>query len=168
MEPFAAPARRPAFVGAHDFTPVGRNPHAWPEAPMADVRRSEEPTPGGRAPAGPLYVPVRPERRCSMTRFLRAPGGRRTAVAFTACARLPATLGRDHPWIRLSVTALRSLTSPLGCTTITIDPQSSAPPGRTPSAPVRTPAEACRGTAGPMNGTRPSRGEGSVRDEHGG
>ncbi|GGV46393.1 SAV_915 family protein [Streptomyces griseoflavus] len=96
---------------------------------MADVRRSGEPTPGGHAPTDLLYVPVRPEHRCYVTCFFRTPSGRRTAVAFTSCARLLATLGQDHPWIRLSVTALRALTAPLGCTTITVDPQASVRPG---------------------------------------
>ncbi|MFF7855148.1 SAV_915 family protein [Streptomyces sp. NPDC007904] len=96
---------------------------------MADVRRSGKPTPGGRAPTDLLYVPVRPERRCYVTCFFRTPGGRRTAVAFTSCARLLAALGQDHPWIRLSVTALRALTAPLGCATITVDPQVSVRPG---------------------------------------
>ncbi|MEY7978176.1 SAV_915 family protein [Streptomyces pilosus] len=98
---------------------------------MAD-RRSGELTPGGHAPTDLLYVPVRPERRCYVTCFFRTPSGRRTAVAFTSCARLLAALGQDHPWIRLSVTALRALTAPLGCPTITVDPQVSVRPGSTP------------------------------------
>ncbi|GGQ70500.1 SAV_915 family protein [Streptomyces pilosus] len=98
---------------------------------MAD-RRSGELTPGGQAPTDLLYVPVRPERRCYVTCFFRTPSGCRTAVAFTSCARLLAALGQDHPWIRLSVTALRALTAPLGCPTITVDPQVSVRPGGTP------------------------------------
>ncbi|GHF03979.1 MULTISPECIES: SAV_915 family protein [Streptomyces] len=89
---------------------------------MPDARRNEDPTPGGHPSADLLYVPVRPHRRCCVTCFFRTPGGRRTAVAFTSGARLLAALGQDHPWIRLSVTALRALTAPLGCTTITVDP----------------------------------------------
>ncbi len=96
---------------------------------MADARRDADPTPGGRPPADLLYVPVRPHRRCCVTCFFRTPGGRRTAVAFTSCARLLAALGQDHPWTRLSVTALRALTAPLGCTTITVDPQVAVRPG---------------------------------------
>ncbi|CAL9614428.1 hypothetical protein SUDANB6_05715 [Streptomyces sp. enrichment culture] len=98
---------------------------------MADVRRSGEPTPGGHAPTDLLYVPVRSERHCCVTCLFRTPSGRRTAIAFTTCARLLATLGQDHPWIRLSVTALRALTAPLGCGTITVDPQVSVRPGST-------------------------------------
>lgn len=96
---------------------------------LADAGRGEGPTPGGPAPAGVLYVPVRPKGRCYVTCFFRTPGGHRTAVAFTSSARLLATLGQDHPWIRLSATALRSLAAPLGCTALTIDPQASVPPG---------------------------------------
>ncbi|CAL9405151.1 SAV_915 family protein [Streptomyces sp. Tu 3180] len=102
---------------------------------MADPRSDPEAAPD--APGGPLYVPVRPERGYFVTRFFRTPSGRRTAVAFTTSAQLLATLGRGHPWIRLSAAALRSLTSPLGCP-LTVDPRSSAHrlrPPRTVSPP---------------------------------
>ncbi|CAL9638606.1 SAV_915 family protein [Streptomyces sp. enrichment culture] len=95
---------------------------------MPDARRNGDPTPGGHPSADLLYVPVRPQRRCCVTCFFRTPGGPRTAVAFTSCARLLAVLGQDHPWIRLSVTALRALTAPLGCTRITVDPQVAVRP----------------------------------------
>ncbi|MFI6206099.1 SAV_915 family protein [Streptomyces sp. NPDC051041] len=101
---------------------------------MADMRRGDGdgPAPGDHAPAGLLYVPVRPVRCCYVTCFFRTPGGRRTAVAFTTSAQLRATLGQDQPWIRLSAAALRSLAAPLGCTALTVDPRSSVPPGGTP------------------------------------
>ncbi|WP_369688927.1 SAV_915 family protein [Streptomyces sp. Wb2n-11] len=96
---------------------------------MADVRHGGESTPGGHAPTDLLYVPVRSARRCYVTCFFRTPGGRRTAVAFTTSAQLRTALGQDHRWIRISAAALDSLTSPLGCTVLTVDPRSSAPPG---------------------------------------
>ncbi|CAL9616072.1 hypothetical protein SUDANB15_05715 [Streptomyces sp. enrichment culture] len=98
---------------------------------MTDHRSDPEATPDVRD--GPLYVPVRPGRGCLVTCFFRTPSGRRTAVAFTTSVQLLATLGRDHHWIRLSATALRSLTSPLGCA-VTVDPRSSAHPLRPPRA----------------------------------
>ncbi|NEY32271.1 hypothetical protein GTU99_08720 [Streptomyces sp. PRKS01-65] len=105
---------------------------------MTDVRHDEDPAPADQAPAGPLYVPVRPARCCYVTCFFRTPSGRRTAVAFTTPAQLLAALGRDQHWIRLSAAALRSLSSPLGCTALTIDPQSSVPAdGADPPPPGR-------------------------------
>ncbi|GAA2408128.1 hypothetical protein GCM10010420_40380 [Streptomyces glaucosporus] len=100
---------------------------------MADALRDGGPEPGGRIPAGPLYVPVRPGPRGCVARLFRAPGGHRTAVAFTTPARLAAALGREHRWVRLSASALRSLTAPLGCTSITIDPWAAEPARRRPS-----------------------------------
>ncbi|MEW1866861.1 MULTISPECIES: SAV_915 family protein [Streptomyces] len=96
-------------------------------------------------PDGPLYVPVRPEHGYFVTCFFRTPSGRRTAVAFTTSVRLLAALGRDHPWIRLSAAALRSLTAPLGCA-LTVDPRSTARPLRPPraAAPPRRPRKDAR------------------------
>ncbi|MFJ4468754.1 SAV_915 family protein [Streptomyces sp. NPDC089424] len=96
----------------------------------------DDPEPCERIPAGPLYVPVRPGPAGSATRLFRSPLGDRTAVGFTSEQRLKATLGPDQAWIRLAEPALRALTAPLGVTTVTIDPQFSAPaPARDTSAP---------------------------------
>ncbi|RZB20141.1 hypothetical protein StrepF001_03000 [Streptomyces sp. F001] len=104
----------------------------------------EDPEPSDRFPAGPLYVPVRPGPAGCTTRLFRSPLGERTAVGFTSERRLRATLGPDQAWIRLAEPALRSLTALLGVTTVTIDPQFSAPaPARdtsTATAPVSAPA----------------------------
>ncbi|MGW1540556.1 SAV_915 family protein [Streptomyces sp. NPDC002309] len=109
---------------------------------MADLT-CDDPEPCERFPAGPLYVPVRPGPAGSAARLFRSPLGDRTAVGFTSEQRLKATLGRDQAWIRLAEPALRALTAPLGVTTVTIDPQFSAP------APARDTSKASAPTAPP-------------------
>lgn len=103
---------------------------------MADILSDEDPEPSDRFPAGPLYVPVRPGQAACAARLFRTPIGDRTAVGFTSRRKLTATLGPDQPWIRLAEPALRSLTAPLGVTTVTVDPQfcAPAPAPTTPSA----------------------------------
>ncbi|SDM51412.1 hypothetical protein SAMN04487981_101781 [Streptomyces sp. cf386] len=103
---------------------------------MADTLSDEDPEPSERFPAGPLYVPVRPGQAACAARLFRTPIGDRTAVGFTSQRKLTATLGPDQPWIRLAEPALRSLTAPLGVTTVTVDPQfcAPAPAVTTPSA----------------------------------
>ncbi|TWV53632.1 hypothetical protein FRZ03_09450 [Streptomyces misionensis] len=94
----------------------------------------DEPEPPDRSPAGLLYVPVRPGSFGCATRLFRTPLGEHTAVAFTSAGRLTATLGPDQAWIRLAEPALRTLTAPLGVTTLTVDPQLTAPsPARAPA-----------------------------------
>ncbi|MBD0747987.1 SAV_915 family protein [Streptomyces sp. CBMA152] len=84
--------------------------------------------PDERRPAGPLYVPVRlGSAGGEQLRFLRTPLGVRTAVGFTSPERLCAVLGHEQRWIRLAEPALRSLAEPLGVTTVTVDPQLTAP-----------------------------------------
>ncbi|MEU9342459.1 SAV_915 family protein [Streptomyces sp. NPDC048278] len=83
--------------------------------------------PSDRSPAGPLFVPVRPGPAGCAARFFRTPLGERTAVGFTSARALAATLGPDQAWIRLAAPALRALAAPLGVTTVTVDPQLSAP-----------------------------------------
>ncbi|MGW3726164.1 SAV_915 family protein [Streptomyces sp. NPDC000851] len=102
---------------------------------MADILYDEDPEPSDRSPAGPLYVPVRPGPAACAARLFRTPLGDRTAVGFTSQRKLTATLGPDQPWIRLAEPALRSLTAPLGVTTVTVDPQFSAPAPSATSAP---------------------------------
>ncbi|WP_031486463.1 SAV_915 family protein [Streptomyces bicolor] len=104
---------------------------------MTDILSDEDPEPSERFPAGPLYVPVRPGQAACAARLFRTPIGDRTAVGFTSRRKLTATLGPDQPWIRLAEPALRSLTAPLGVTTVTVDPRFCAPaPAQTrPSAP---------------------------------
>ncbi|MFE5371035.1 SAV_915 family protein, partial [Streptomyces mirabilis] len=97
---------------------------------MSPVDRSEDPEPSERFPAGLLFVPVRSGPAGCTARFFRTPLGSRTAVGFTSAARLTATLGTDQACIRLCEPALRALAAPLGVTTLTIDPQLSAPLGR--------------------------------------
>ncbi|MFJ4559965.1 SAV_915 family protein [Streptomyces massasporeus] len=46
---------------------------------------------------------------------------------FTSAERLTAALGADQAWVRLAEPALRSMTTPLGITTVTVDPLFSAP-----------------------------------------
>ncbi|MFD9194717.1 SAV_915 family protein [Streptomyces phaeochromogenes] len=95
---------------------------------MTDLVCAEDPEPSERFPAGPLYVPVRPGPAGCSTRLFRTPLGARTAVGFTSRDRLAATLGDGQAWIRLAEPVLRALTEPLGVTTVTVDPQFSAPP----------------------------------------
>ncbi|MER5941149.1 SAV_915 family protein [Streptomyces sp. NPDC001928] len=94
---------------------------------MAKILSDEDPEPSERFPAGPLYVPVRPGQSSCAARLFRTPIGDRTAVGFTSRRKLTATLGAEQPWIRLAEPALRSLTAPLGVTTVTVDPQFCAP-----------------------------------------
>ncbi|GAA4933857.1 SAV_915 family protein [Streptomyces coeruleoprunus] len=95
---------------------------------MTELASGDDPEPSDRVPAGPLFVPVRPGPAGHVPRLFRTPLGERTAVGFTTAARLTAVLGRPQPWIRLGEPALRSLTEPLGVTTVTVDPQLIAPP----------------------------------------
>ncbi|QKZ23049.1 SAV_915 family protein [Streptomyces chartreusis] len=106
---------------------------------MADHLSDEDPEPSERFPAGPLFVPVRPGHAACAARLFRTPLGDRTAVGFTSQRQLTATLGADQPWIRLAEPALRSLTAPLGVTTVTVDPQFCAPAPTAP-APTASPA----------------------------
>ncbi|QUC59001.1 hypothetical protein IOD14_20660 [Streptomyces sp. A2-16] len=94
---------------------------------MAEQLYDDDPEPADRFPAGPLYVPVRPGPSGCAARLFRTPLGGRTAVGFTSARRLTATLGPGQAWIRLAEPALRALTAPLGITTVTVDPQFSAP-----------------------------------------
>ncbi|MEU4085000.1 SAV_915 family protein [Streptomyces aureus] len=108
---------------------------------MTEPLHGEDPEPADRFPAGPLYVPIRPGPSGCAARLFRTPLGRRTAVGFTSERRLTATLGSGQAWIRLAEPALRALTAPLGVTTVTVDPQFTAPaPARVtapgPVAPV--------------------------------
>lgn len=112
---------------------------------MAELLYGEDPEPSERFPAGLLYVPVRPGPSGRTTlRLFRTPLGRRTAVGFTSERGLIATLGGHQARIRLAEPALRALTAPLGVTTITVDPQftapAAAPAGATPAAPAPAPA----------------------------
>ncbi|ANB10638.1 hypothetical protein SAM40697_6685 [Streptomyces ambofaciens] len=111
---------------------------------MAEPLYGEDPEPSEPAPVGLLYVPVRPGPSGCTIRLFRTPLGRRTAVGFTSEHRLTATLGGHRSWIRLAEPALRALTAPLAVTTVTVDPQFTAPavapPGATPVAPVPAPA----------------------------
>ncbi|MGI5141845.1 MULTISPECIES: SAV_915 family protein [unclassified Streptomyces] len=101
---------------------------------MADILCGDDPEPSDRFPAGPLFVPVRPGSSGCAARLFRTPLGERTAVGFTSEERLTATLGPDQAWIRLAEPALRALAAPLGVSTVTVDPQFSAPA----PAPTRT------------------------------
>ncbi|GAA2232665.1 SAV_915 family protein [Streptomyces nogalater] len=94
---------------------------------MTHPRYGDDPEPCDRSPAGPLYVPVRPGPSGYAARLFRTPLGDRTAVGFTAERRLTAALGPGQAWIRLAEPALRALTAPLGVTTVTVDPQFTAP-----------------------------------------
>ncbi|MGW2962140.1 SAV_915 family protein [Streptomyces sp. NPDC001220] len=113
---------------------------------MPELLCGDDPEPSDRSPAGPLFVPVRPGPAGCAARLFRTPLGERTAVGFTSARALAATLGPDQAWIRLAEPALRALTAPLGVTTVTVDPQLSAPaptPVR-PLAPVAVPLRIVR------------------------
>ncbi|MEE1753783.1 SAV_915 family protein [Streptomyces sp. SP18CS02] len=126
---------------------------------MSELLCAEEPEPSAPAPAGPLYVPVRPGPHGYAVRLFRTPPGGRTAIGFTTEHRLTTALGPHQPWVRLAGPVLRRLVTPLGVTTLTVDPCLSAPsavplargdgegpcprPGRAPAAvPVGEPAAA--------------------------
>lgn len=94
---------------------------------MKQLVYGEDPEPWDRFPAGLLFVPVRPGPSRCATRLFRTPLGDRTATGFTSLRRLTATLGPGQAWIRLAEPALRALTAPLGVTTVTVDPQFTAP-----------------------------------------
>jgi hypothetical protein len=94
---------------------------------MSELPSAEDAEPSHRAPAGTLFVPVRPGGEGFCVRLFRTPLGGRTAVAFTSVRLLAATLGADQPWIRLAEPALRALAEPLGASTLTVDPQLVAP-----------------------------------------
>ncbi|MER6329895.1 SAV_915 family protein [Streptomyces sp. NPDC001034] len=101
---------------------------------MAGLHYGEDPEPSDPSPAGPLYVPVRPGPSGCAARLFRTLLGDRTAVGFTSALRLTTTLGADQAWIRLAEPALRALAAPLGVTTVTVDPQLTAPaPGPMPA-----------------------------------
>ncbi|WP_258565434.1 SAV_915 family protein [Streptomyces sp. WELS2] len=100
---------------------------------MEELPYGEDPEPSDRFPAGPLYVPVRPGPSGSVVRLFRTPLGDRSAVGFTSARGLAAALGTGQAWIRLAEPALRALTAPLGVTTVTIDPPSTA---RAPAGPA--------------------------------
>ncbi|MER7937685.1 MULTISPECIES: SAV_915 family protein [unclassified Streptomyces] len=102
---------------------------------MPELLCGDDPEPSDRSPAGPLFVPVRPGPAGCAARLFRTPLGERTAVGFTSARALAATLGPGQAWIRLAEPALRALTAPLGVTTVTVDPQLSAP-APTPVAPL--------------------------------
>lgn len=94
---------------------------------MTELLYDDDPEPSDRFPAGLLYVPVRPGPCGCAARLFRTPLGDRTAVGFTSVQQLTATLGPEQAWICLAGPALRALTVPLGITTVTVDPQFSAP-----------------------------------------
>lgn len=94
---------------------------------MSELLCGDDPEPSDRSPAGPLFVPVRPGPVGYTARLFRTPLGARTAVGFTSARGLAATLGPGQAWIRLAEPALRALAAPLGVTTVTVDPQLSAP-----------------------------------------
>ncbi|WP_208298519.1 SAV_915 family protein [Streptomyces liangshanensis] len=106
---------------------------------MSEHQNSEDPEPSHPAPAGTLFVPVRPGPAGFSVRLFRTALGARTAVAFTTANGLAATLGPQQSWIRLSEHAVRDLTEPLGVTALTVDPQLAAPATAPATAPVTVP-----------------------------
>ncbi|MFF5537381.1 SAV_915 family protein [Streptomyces cinerochromogenes] len=104
---------------------------------MTELPYGDDPEPSDPFPAGPLYVPVRTGPSGCAARLFRTALGDRTAVGFTSALRLAATLGPGQAWIRLAEPALRALTAPLGVTTVTVDPQFTAP------APTPVPPLSC-------------------------
>ena len=94
---------------------------------MSDQPLQEDPEPCEHAPAGPLFVPVRPGAAGAAVRLFRTPLGTRTAVGFTSVRRLAAALGPRQEWARISEPALRALVAPLGAVCLTVDPRFTAP-----------------------------------------
>ncbi|MFF8288634.1 SAV_915 family protein [Streptomyces sp. NPDC016309] len=120
---------------------------------MPTIPCGDGPEPSPPAPAGPLYVPVRPGPRGCAVRLFRTSCGARTAIGFTTAPRLTAALGPDQAWIRLTRPALRTLTAPLGVTTLSVDPRLTAPaatPVPSPAGPGRTTAPAPSRWTGPL------------------
>ncbi|CCK25111.1 hypothetical protein BN159_0732 [Streptomyces davaonensis JCM 4913] len=115
---------------------------------MTEMLYAEDPEPADRPPAGPLLVPVRPGPSGCAARLFRTPLGARTAVAFTSERRLIGTLGPEQPWIRLAEAALRTLVSPLGVTTVTVDPTFSAPAPRPVGTVAQVPVPVVAGRTG--------------------
>ncbi|MFF0645198.1 SAV_915 family protein [Streptomyces tendae] len=125
---------------------------------MTEPLYDEDPEPSERFPAGLLYVPFRPGP-CGHTtlRLFRTPLGRRTAVGFTSRRRLVTTLGTEQAWIRLAMPALRALAEPLGVTTLTVDPQFTAPaaaPERARAAAPAAPDRAASAAPAPASALR--------------
>ncbi|WP_424216242.1 SAV_915 family protein (plasmid) [Streptomyces sp. BI20] len=118
---------------------------------MCLFQYDDDPEPEERVPAGPLYVPVRSGSAPVVVRLFRTPLGARTAVGFTTPELLAATLGAGQPSIRLSASALRAMTAPLGAALLTVDPTLTAPAARpaptagpAPVRPPQAPAPAAR------------------------
>ncbi|CAL9286387.1 SAV_915 family protein [Streptomyces sp. SudanB182_2057] len=113
---------------------------------MEQLLYGDDPEPSDRFPAGPLYVPVRPGPSGSVVRLFRTPLGDRSAVGFTSERGLVAALGAGQAWIRLAEPALRTLTAPLGVTTVTIDPPftACAPAPAGPAVPAAALAASAR------------------------
>lgn len=125
---------------------------------MTEPLYDEDPEPSERFPAGLLYVPFRPGPCGHITlRLFRTPLGRRTAVGFTSRRRLVTTLGTEQAWIRLAAPALRALAEPLGVTTLTVDPQFTAPaaaPERATAAAPAAPDRAASAAPAPASALR--------------
>ncbi|GAA0389405.1 SAV_915 family protein [Streptomyces luteireticuli] len=125
--------RTPAEAAAVAAVTAANGPRA--EGGESSSESSEEPShPGGARrtgrPSEALLVPVRPCADGYALRVFRTPLGARTAVAFTTAGRLAACLGPGQPAVRLALPAVRSLAGPLGVTTVSVDPQLTAPPVR--------------------------------------
>lgn len=82
----------------------------------------------------PLFVPVRSTdptapspSSCLVVLTARLPEGDRAGLAFTTAEALAAAMGRNQPWVRLSLAAERALLAPLGVARIQVDPDLVAP-----------------------------------------
>lgn len=109
---------------------------------MCLFQYDDAPDPEEQAPAGLLYVPVRPGAAGPTLRMFRTPLGERTAVGFTRQDLLTAALGAGQSSIRLAEPALRCLAAPLGVGRLVLDPALSAPavaaePAQAAEEPVR-------------------------------
>ncbi|GAB3274046.1 hypothetical protein GCM10027456_63690 [Kineosporia babensis] len=63
-----------------------------------------------------------------MVRLMQTAVGRRTAVAFTTPEQLASVLGPEQLAVRLSLSALRAMLTPLGLAEVVVDPQLTARP----------------------------------------
>ncbi|WP_329493495.1 SAV_915 family protein [Kitasatospora herbaricolor] len=94
-------------------------------------------TPAPTEPEEPrpvLHVPVRAVGTGYALRLFKQRDGSRCAVAFTSATALTMLLGPTQRSVRLAEPALRALATPLGTTTLVIDPQLVAPPVVPPAA----------------------------------
>jgi hypothetical protein len=101
---------------------------------MAETEPSSDEPP---QPGHLLFVPVRSTANGMVSVRLGRLGGdtQRAGIAFTSLELLRQATNPEHPWIRLTTSALRALLRPMGVDRIQVDPMLVAP--SLPDAPPR-------------------------------